>query len=173
MGKTHLASPKEEAKSFPMIRRSFGRSNQVHRQNQTCGVCSVTRSATPLLPVAARPCGRLLWGWLGKVPPLPLNAVTAALRAVYLRPVAVENAKSQSAALRSKSPVGLGTECMRLASYSCFRRQQLDGSRKPTPLQAISYTACSTQGRNQRSFMYSVNSCPRLPRFCQTTTTRP
>ena len=29
----------------------------------------------------------LLWAWLGKGPPLPLDAVTAAFRAVYLHPV--------------------------------------------------------------------------------------
>ena len=38
-------------------------------------------------PRCCTPCGSLLWGRLGMVPPLPLNSVTAAFRAVYLSPV--------------------------------------------------------------------------------------
>ena len=38
-------------------------------------------------PRCCTPYGSLLWGRLGMVPPLPLNSVTAAFRAVYLSPV--------------------------------------------------------------------------------------
>lgn len=46
----------------------------------------------PFCPFRHAPFGSLLWAWLGKVPPWPLNAVTADLRVVYLHPVGKEKA---------------------------------------------------------------------------------
>ena len=43
--------------------------------------------ATPPSPGSSQAFASLISGWLGKVPPLPLNTVTAAFRAVYLCPV--------------------------------------------------------------------------------------
>jgi len=40
--------------------------------------------ATPPSPGSSQAFASLISGWLGKVPPLPLNTVTAAFRAVYL-----------------------------------------------------------------------------------------
>ena len=47
----------------------------------------ITVLATPPSPGSSQAFASLISGWLGKVPPLPLNTVTAAFRAVYLCPV--------------------------------------------------------------------------------------
>ena len=73
-------------------------------------------------PRCCTPYGSLLWGRLGMVPPLPLNSVTAAFRAVYLSPVGASalgwlGAESHLMrdelrfALQRKKPSSTGSPC--------------------------------------------------------------
>lgn len=107
----------------PVCRRSIGRSHSGPAANQTCqlaGLRALLRPFCRFLHTALR--RPLISAWLGKVPPLPLNAVTAALRAVCLHPASRERRRKRENPQVHRSSVearpargGLGTMTLRVS----------------------------------------------------------